>query len=42
LPETGGVAFGVLSNGLTFIYTIILGGLSLLIYQMATRKRSKV
>ncbi len=42
LSESGGLAFGVLSNGLTFIYTIVIGGLCLLVYQLATRiKRTK-
>ena len=42
LPQAGGVAYGVLSNGLTFSFTIIIGGLGLIIYQLISRKRSKV
>jgi len=41
LAESGGLAFGVLSNGLTFIYTILLGGLSLLVYQFTTRIKDR-
>ncbi len=41
LPESSGVAFGVLSNGLTFGYTILIGGISLLLYQFLTKRNNK-
>lgn len=41
LPEQAGVAYGVLSNGLTFIYTILIGGVSLLTYELLSRRNNK-
>lgn len=41
LPESAGIAYAVLSNGLTFGYTILIGGISLITYQLLTKKSNK-
>lgn len=41
LSESAGVAYGVLSNGLTFGYTILIGGISLIVYQVLTRRNNR-
>lgn len=41
LSENSGVAFGVLSNGLTFGFTILIGGVSLIIYNLFNKRFSR-
>lgn len=41
LAESGGIAYGVLSNGLTFGFTILIGGISLIAYQLFAKRSSK-
>jgi len=39
LSENSGIAYGVLSNGLTFAFTILIGGLSLILYSFFKKKK---
>lgn len=39
LSENSGVAYGVLSNGLTFGFTILIGGMSLVVYGLFNKKK---
>ncbi len=39
LSENSGVAFGVLSNGLTFSFTILIGGASIILYSLFNKKK---
>lgn len=41
LAESGGIAYGVLSNGLTFGFTILIGGITLIAYQLFAKRSSK-
>ena len=41
LSENSGVAFGVLSNGLTFGFTILIGGISLVLYSLFNNKSTR-
>lgn len=39
LSENSGIAYGVLSNGLTFAFTILIGGMTLIIYSLFNKKK---
>lgn len=39
LSGSSAVAYGVLSNGLTFVFTILIGGISLILYRLFNKKK---
>lgn len=39
LSENSGIAYGVLSNGLTFGFTILIGGISIILYSLFNKKK---